>query len=106
MVGVHFVMNHFRQFSRLICFSLSSSFCLVCHPGGEESSRVGVRDWKYYGGDPEGTRFSALTQINRSNVSQLKIAWTYRTGEQRYSSPKMANVLNPRTSPEDISSGQ
>src|SRR5215813_867223 len=79
MVGVHFVMNHFRQLSRLICFSLSLSFCLVCHPGGEESSRVGVRDWKYYGGDPEGTRFSALTQINRSNVSQLKIAWTYRT---------------------------
>src|SRR5262245_31088360 len=98
-------MKHSRQLSTAP-FALWLSFCLVVPSGDPELPRPGVRDWKYYGGDPEGTRFSALTQINRSNVSQLKIAWTYRTGEQRYSSPKMANVLNPRTSPEDISSGQ
>src|SRR5512145_134735 len=37
--------------------------------------------WGAYGGDPGGTRHSPLTQINRQNVGQLEIAWTYRTGE-------------------------
>ncbi|MBV9764178.1 MAG: PQQ-binding-like beta-propeller repeat protein, partial [Acidobacteriaceae bacterium] len=38
-------------------------------------------DWPAYGHDPGGQRFSPLTAINRSNVSSLKIAWTYRTGD-------------------------
>src|SRR5215470_12115110 len=38
-------------------------------------------DWPNYGNDPGGTRYSALTQIDRANVAQLRVAWTYRTGE-------------------------
>jgi quinoprotein glucose dehydrogenase len=38
-------------------------------------------DWPAYGRDPGGSRYSPLTQINRSNVQGLKVAWTYRTGE-------------------------
>ena len=38
-------------------------------------------DWGYYGGDIFGQRYSSLDQINRGNVSQLKVAWVYRTGE-------------------------
>jgi quinoprotein glucose dehydrogenase len=37
--------------------------------------------WSAYGGDPGGTRYSPLTQINAENVRTLKVAWTYRTGE-------------------------
>jgi quinoprotein glucose dehydrogenase len=40
-----------------------------------------VSDWGYYGGDAFGRRFSSLDQINRSNVTHLTVAWTYRTGE-------------------------
>jgi quinoprotein glucose dehydrogenase len=36
--------------------------------------------WPAYGSDPGGTRYSAATQIDRSNVDKLKVAWTYRTG--------------------------
>ena len=36
--------------------------------------------WPNYGNDAGGTRYSAANQINRSNVAQLKTAWTYRTG--------------------------
>jgi membrane-bound PQQ-dependent dehydrogenase (glucose/quinate/shikimate family) len=39
------------------------------------------QEWRYYGGDAGGTRFSTLTQITRKNVSRLKRAWTYHTGE-------------------------
>jgi quinoprotein glucose dehydrogenase len=36
--------------------------------------------WQAYGRDNAGTRFSPLTQINRTNVASLKPAWSYRTG--------------------------
>lgn len=39
-------------------------------------------DWPAYGRDPGGSRFSPLNQINTSNVSRLRRAWTYHTGEE------------------------
>ena len=38
-------------------------------------------DWPVYGGNTAGDRYSPLTQINRSNVRKLKVAWTYDTHE-------------------------
>ncbi len=38
-------------------------------------------DWPVYGHDPGGMRYSVLDQINTKNVSRLKRAWTYHTGE-------------------------
>jgi quinoprotein glucose dehydrogenase len=40
-----------------------------------------LADWPYYGSDPGGTRYSPLTQINKTNVAQLEIAWEYHTGD-------------------------
>ena len=37
--------------------------------------------WSTYGGGPANTHYSSLTQINRKNVSKLKVAWTYDTGD-------------------------
>jgi quinoprotein glucose dehydrogenase len=37
--------------------------------------------WAHYGGDAGGTRQAESRQITPENVSQLEIAWTYRTGE-------------------------
>lgn len=36
--------------------------------------------WPNYGNDPGGTRYSSAHQIDRSNIGQLHLAWTYRTG--------------------------
>jgi len=36
--------------------------------------------WPTYSNDPGGTRYSPASQIDRTNVAQLKAAWTYRTG--------------------------
>lgn len=38
-------------------------------------------EWRHYGNDQHGTRFSPLTQITPENVKGLKVAWTYRTGD-------------------------
>jgi glucose dehydrogenase len=35
------------------------------------------QEWRSYGHDPGGVRFSALNQINPTNVRQLQRAWTY-----------------------------
>ncbi|MFY9608372.1 MAG: pyrroloquinoline quinone-dependent dehydrogenase [Blastocatellia bacterium] len=43
--------------------------------------RLPASDWPAYGRDPGGSRFSPLTQINRDNVRNLRVAWTYRTGD-------------------------
>ncbi|HLX43929.1 MAG TPA: pyrroloquinoline quinone-dependent dehydrogenase [Bryobacteraceae bacterium] len=37
-------------------------------------------DWRDYGKDSDKTRFSALDQINRTNISKLRVAWTYHAG--------------------------
>src|SRR5271155_4622671 len=39
-------------------------------------------DWPVDGGQLAGDHYSTLSQINRRNVSQLRVAWTYDTGEQ------------------------
>lgn len=36
-------------------------------------------DWPSYGNTLGGSRYSPLDQINRDNVSNLEVAWTYRT---------------------------
>jgi quinoprotein glucose dehydrogenase len=45
------------------------------------SPSVSAQEWRFYGGDAGGTRFSGLQQINRSNVDKLKRVWTYHIGE-------------------------
>src|ERR1700733_15170130 len=37
--------------------------------------------WKVYGGTEEMIRYSSLSQIDTDNVAQLKIAWTYHSGD-------------------------
>ena len=54
-------------------------------PGSAEASTVmrAVEDgaWPTYGGDPGGSRYSPLNQINTGNVAGLQEAWRYELGE-------------------------
>ncbi len=34
-------------------------------------------EWRYYAGDPGSSKYSPLEQINRGNVGELKIAWSW-----------------------------
>ena len=36
-------------------------------------------EWRHYGGDAGGTKYSPLDQINAANVSRLQIAWRWKT---------------------------
>jgi len=46
-----------------------------------EPAKKNTADWPVYGGTAENNHFSSLQQINRSNVLQLAVAWTFDTGE-------------------------
>lgn len=37
--------------------------------------------WKDYGGSSDSAQYSSLAQINRANVSKLRVVWTYPTGD-------------------------
>ncbi len=39
-------------------------------------------EWPYYGGDQAGSKYSAAADVNRTTVSRLGIAWTWKTGEK------------------------
>jgi quinoprotein glucose dehydrogenase len=53
--------------------------CALLIGGAALSQRkpAAPEEWPTYGGNPEGTRYSPLKQINRSNVARLEVAWTF-----------------------------
>jgi len=53
--------------------SLANASVADAPPAGE--------NWQYYGRNPRGTRFAPDQQITKDNVSNLQVAWTFRTGE-------------------------
>ena len=64
--------------SKHFLWLLSISVLFSC---GKSTPEIDYTDWSHYGGPEDGSRYSALTQINKENVSQLEVAWTYHTGD-------------------------
>ena len=49
-------------------------------------------DWRNYGNDPGGSRFSPLGQITPTNVEKLEVAWTFRFGPAPKGAPEKLQV--------------
>ncbi|WP_392551258.1 membrane-bound PQQ-dependent dehydrogenase, glucose/quinate/shikimate family [Orbus wheelerorum] len=45
------------------------------------TSKNAPTDWQQYANTTMGTRFSGAEQITKDNINDLKVAWTFRTGE-------------------------
>ena len=54
---------------------------LVCGMAATGPPRAGMVQWRFYGGDQGGSKYSTLTSINARNVSHMRVAWTWKTGE-------------------------
>jgi quinoprotein glucose dehydrogenase len=52
------------------CLALTATIALAEEAG-----------WPAYGGDPGGSRYSPLTQIDPENVDDLRLAWIFRSGD-------------------------
>lgn len=83
--------------AKLLRINSSLSLILfVLLSGGTGSARTTSHEWRAYGNDAGGMRFSPLTQINRRNVRQLKRVWTYHTREWSGGTPYApAEVSSP-----------
>ncbi len=55
---------------------LLSFILAACH-----SDNIQEYDWSTYQGGKEVNQYAPLQQINKSNVHQLQVAWTYQTGD-------------------------
>jgi quinoprotein glucose dehydrogenase len=71
----------------LLSFALTAAALLVATgvglvaqaaPPAEAGAAV---EWPSYGGDPGGSRYTPLDDIHAGNLSNLEVAWTYRTGD-------------------------
>ncbi len=60
--------------------SLSLSAC--AQTSSTSDATFDDETWDQYLGGPDSSQYSSLDQINRSNVSELEVAWTYETGER------------------------
>ncbi len=50
-------------------------------PADGTPNAAAMRTWTVSHGDAGARRYSALTQINKTNVAQLREAWTYHSGD-------------------------
>jgi quinoprotein glucose dehydrogenase len=75
---------------RALVIGVAATILLLCcaalmtpaRQGPAKSATLEQRDWPAYGGGPFSDHYSPLAQINRSNVRQLQIAWSFDTGEE------------------------
>jgi quinoprotein glucose dehydrogenase len=64
-------------------------FLASCSTKKEEPAASAYSSWRIKGGTADGIQYSSLQTINKENVSSLRVAWTYRTGD--------ADTVNNRT---------
>ena len=71
-----------RTFTLVTALSLAYAVAVASVTVNERqvTPSTASRFWGY-GGGPEQRRYSTLSQIDRTNVSRLAVAWTYDTGE-------------------------
>jgi quinohemoprotein ethanol dehydrogenase len=85
--------NHLAVRSTHFSFSMSKcAIALLCCAFSIEPLFAQEVDWPYYGADVYNSRFANIDQINPTNVSQLKPAWTFHTG---VFDPNMAMEMTP-----------
>ncbi len=71
-------MKYLTVFLVVIC-------CVSCQIGQKDLDEIASKNpyfksWEHYLGDPARTHFSNLTQIDTSNVQNLKLSWRYESG--------------------------
>lgn len=76
-----------RPLTVTLFYSLLFFLLAACHHGGDAGS------WAVYGGNAAKTHYSALTQIDTSNVGGLAQAWVYHCGDVDSNSQLQDNPL-------------
>jgi quinoprotein glucose dehydrogenase len=73
---------------RFVCFAAA-----VCAALAVLGAAPDYRSWSVVAGGPEGMRYSALDQINRTNVNRLELAWKFESGDEFPGSEMQCNPI-------------
>ncbi len=76
---VHVEKGRSRQF-RAVRLTAALLAATLVAPAALEAKSFDYTTWDSYLGGAESAQYSGLNQINTSNVTQLKVAWTVETG--------------------------
>jgi glucose dehydrogenase len=80
---------------RYVVGSLSAALALAVLAGTTLSGQT-PREWRDYAGGPDSSRFVAATQINKSNVQKLEVAWAYSAGQTDFNPLVVRGVVYGR----------
>ena len=75
--------------------AIAAMFVLVTVTAGSGAGQR-PREWRDYAGGPDSSRFVAATQITKTNVSQLQVAWAYPNGVSDFNPLVVRNVVYGR----------
>src|ERR1700740_1197407 len=72
-------------YAALVCAAFNTAFkafgwIASSKPAGPDKTNENT-DWPAYGNDPGGMRYSPLIDINRDNVTRLKVAWQFHADD-------------------------
>lgn len=73
----------FKPLKNIFYLSFLFLICALTFADRKSKTSGPDQDWPVYGGNQAGNRYSSLTQINKVTVKNLKLAWTYDTGENK-----------------------
>ena len=75
------------RFVIIVVIALAATFI------GDSTPPQPYNDWRMFGGGSENIHYSTLSQINRDNLEQLEVAWTYDTGDAFPNSEMQCNPI-------------
>src|ERR1700723_3965859 len=81
--------------AQLIFSMWECAIALLCCAFSIEPLFAQEVDWPNYGNDQGNTRYQNIDQINLTNVSQLKPAWTFQNGVLPSAHPRLTMEMTP-----------
>ena len=56
---------------------------LVVGLDAQQKGKSKFNTWRQYLGGSDSSQYSSLDQINKKNIAQIQVAWTYPVGDMR-----------------------
>src|SRR5215470_16169527 len=84
--GIQIKVTYPMKRSRALALAVSLSALAVVGVAvlsAQQKGKPKFNTWRAYLGGADSSQYSSLDQINKKNVAQLQVAWTYSPGDQR-----------------------
>ncbi|MEO7767329.1 MAG: hypothetical protein ABIS01_07875, partial [Ferruginibacter sp.] len=93
ILSINILLYYMKQSLLMKCIYIMAAACLLA--ACTSSNKNNYDGWTEYLGGPDRNHYSTLSQVDTTNVGQLKIAWTYDSPDsgQMQMSPIIVNGI-------------